>query len=153
MDTLEADDALGIYATLHPGNVIVSPDKDMKQIPGQLYNMEEMFTVSPEEGERMHYLQTLSGDQTDGYGGVPGVGMKRAASWFEKHGYNWEAVVRAFVEKDLGEREALINARLAKILTVNDYDFATGEPILWTPTTTTDTGTNFRTTVPVAATN
>ena len=37
MDTLEADDAMGIYATLHQGNVIVSPDKDMKQIPGQLY--------------------------------------------------------------------------------------------------------------------
>ena len=32
---LEADDALGIYATQHTGNVIVSPDKDMKQIPGK----------------------------------------------------------------------------------------------------------------------
>ena len=27
MDTLEADDAMGIYATAHPGNIIVSPDK------------------------------------------------------------------------------------------------------------------------------
>ena len=36
MPTLEADDALGIYATEHPGNVICSPDKDMRQIPGQL---------------------------------------------------------------------------------------------------------------------
>ena len=34
MPELEADDAMGIYATQHPGNVIVSPDKDMKQIPG-----------------------------------------------------------------------------------------------------------------------
>jgi 5''-3'' exonuclease (including N-terminal domain of PolI) len=38
MPTLEADDAMGIYATQYPGNVIVSPDKDMKQIPGTLYN-------------------------------------------------------------------------------------------------------------------
>ena len=36
MPELEADDALGIYATKHPGNCIVSPDKDMKQIPGKL---------------------------------------------------------------------------------------------------------------------
>ncbi len=66
MDTLEADDAMGIYATQHPGNMIVSPDKDMKQIPGSLYNLEEVTLITPEEGEKMHYLQTLSGDQTDG---------------------------------------------------------------------------------------
>ena len=34
METLEADDAMGIYATKFSGNVIVSPDKDMRQIPG-----------------------------------------------------------------------------------------------------------------------
>ena len=144
MDTLEADDAMGIYATLHQGNVIVSPDKDMKQIPGQLYNMEEMMSVTPEEGERMHYLQTLSGDQTDGYSGVPGMGMKRAAAWFDKYGYNWDAVTRAFLEKDLDERDALMNARLAKILTVNDYDFSTGEPILWSPASPSSIGAHFR---------
>ena len=144
MDTLEADDAMGIYATLHPGNVICSPDKDMKQIPGQLYNMEEMMSVTPEEGEQMHYLQTLSGDQTDGYSGVPGMGMKRAASWFEKYGYNWDAVVRAFIEKDLEERDALMNARLAKILTVNDYDFNAGQPILWSPASPSSIGAHFR---------
>ena len=78
MPTLEADDAMGIYATKHPGNMIVSPDKDMKQIPGELYNLNETFTVTPEEGATWHLTQTLSGDQTDGYGGVPGIGIKRA---------------------------------------------------------------------------
>ena len=34
MYELEADDALGIYATANPGNCIVSPDKDLRQIPG-----------------------------------------------------------------------------------------------------------------------
>ena len=29
MPTLEADDAIGIYATTNPGCIIVSPDKDM----------------------------------------------------------------------------------------------------------------------------
>ena len=48
MDWLEADDALGIYATRHPGNIIVSPDKDMRQIPGRLYDLKELTLVTPE---------------------------------------------------------------------------------------------------------
>ena len=45
MPTLEADDALGIYATSNDDCVIVSPDKDLKQIPGTLYNLIETFTI------------------------------------------------------------------------------------------------------------
>ena len=51
MPTLEADDALGIYATKNPGNVICSPDKDMRQIPGKLFDMSEMMNVEKDEGE------------------------------------------------------------------------------------------------------
>ena len=134
LPTLEADDAMGIYATMEPGNVIVSPDKDMRQIPGQLYNMTDMMTVTPEEGHDWHFIQTLAGDQTDGYSGVPGIGIKRAVSLFEDNGYNWKTVVEAFEAKDLDEDHALMNARLAKILTIDEYDFKKGEPILWTPT-------------------
>ena len=36
---LEADDAMGIYATAHEGNVICSPDTDMRLIPGRLFDM------------------------------------------------------------------------------------------------------------------
>ena len=134
LPTLEADDAMGIYATMEPGNVIVSPDKDMRQIPGQLYNMTEMMSVTPEEGRNWHFIQTLAGDQTDGYSGVPGIGIKRAVSLFEENGYNWKTVVEAFEAKDLDEEHALMNARLAKILTIDEYDFKKGEPILWSPT-------------------
>ena len=129
---LEADDAMGIYATNNPGNIIVSPDKDMKQIPGRLYNMEETVTITPEEGEQWHYIQTLAGDQTDGYSGVPGIGIKRAVALFEEEGYNWKTVVKAFKDKGLTEEDALLNARLAKILTNKEYD---GRVINWTPTT------------------
>ena len=131
--TLEADDSMGIYATKYPDNMIVSPDKDMRQIPGKLYNFDETFTVTPEEGAKWHLIQTLAGDQTDGYGGVPGIGVKRAVSLFEDKGYSWKTVLSAFAEKDLPETEALINARLARILTVEDYDFTTNRPVLWSP--------------------
>ena len=134
MPQCEADDSMGIYATQNPGNVIVSPDKDMRQIPGKLYNLDENFTITREEGATWHLIQTLAGDQTDGYGGVPGIGVKRAVTLFEKEGYNWKTVVKAFEDKDLTEKDALTNARLARILTVDDYDFTKNKPILWNPT-------------------
>ena len=131
--TLEADDTMGIYATKYPGNIIASPDKDMRQIPGKLYNFDETFTIDKDEGAKWHLIQTLAGDQTDGYGGVPGIGVKRAETLFKDKGYSWKTVVGAFVEKNLTEEDALVNARLAKILTADDYDFKKKEPILWSP--------------------
>ena len=131
--TLEADDTMGVYATKYPGNCIVSPDKDMRQIPGKLYNLDEVFTVSKEEGAKWHLIQSCSGDQTDGYGGIPGIGVKRAESLFNESGYSWKTVVKAYESKGLTEEDALINARLARILTVDDYDFKKKEPILWSP--------------------
>ena len=130
---LEADDAMGIYATKNPGNLIASPDKDMKQIPGQLYNFDETFTLTKADGAKWHLIQTLAGDQTDGYGGVPGIGVKRAEALFDKEGYSWKTVVKAYAAKDLTEEIALINARLARILTVEDYDFKKKKPRLWNP--------------------
>ena len=63
-----------------------------------------------------HLIQTLAGDQTDGYSGVPGIGVKRAIDLLEKDGYTWDTVVKAFKSKELDEDTALMNARLAKIL-------------------------------------
>jgi len=133
LPTLEADDAMGIYATKYPDNVICSPDKDMRQIPGRLYDMKETTIIEPEEGRRWHLIQTLAGDQTDGYAGAPGFGIKRAVALFEEEGYTWETVVKAFASKDLDENIALQNARLAKILTNDDYDWQAKQPILWDP--------------------
>ena len=133
MPELEADDAMGIYATQYPGNTIVSPDKDMRQIPGKLYNLDELFTVSPNEGAAWHLTQSMAGDQTDGYGGVPGIGVKRAETLFNKKGCSWQTVVEAFEDKGLTEEDALLNARLARILTIDDYDQQSQTPRLWTP--------------------
>ena len=131
--SLEADDSMGVYSTKYPGNCIVSPDKDMRQIPGKLYNLDEVFTVKKDEGARWHLIQALAGDQTDGYSGVPGIGVKRATSLFEESGYSWKTVLKAFTDKGLTEYDAITNARLARILTADDYDFKNKCPILWTP--------------------
>ena len=38
-----------------------------------------------------------------------------------------------FTDKGLNEYDAITNARLAKILTIDDYDTTKQEVILWTP--------------------
>ena len=133
MPELEADDSMGVYATKHPGNIIVSPDKDMKQIPGLLYNLDETFTITKTEGAKWHLIQSLAGDQTDGYPGVPGIGVKRAETLFKDKGYSRQTVVDAFADKGYTALTALANARLARILTVDDYDFKKKKPRLWNP--------------------
>ena len=104
-----------------------------REIMEELYDLKEQTTITKSEGLKWHLIQTLAGDQTDGYAGVPGIGVKRAVQLFEENGYNWKTVVDAFEAKGLTEEDALTNARLAKILTASDYDFAEGAPLLFTP--------------------
>lgn len=83
--TLEADDCLGILST-HPKlisgkKIIISEDKDLKSIPGWLWNPakdKKPYLITPEEADYWHMLQTLMGDTTDGYTGCPGVGKDTA---------------------------------------------------------------------------
>ncbi len=132
--SLEADDAIGIYATKFPGNVVVSPDKDMRQIPGDLFNLTDpVITITPNEADRWHLVQSMAGDQTDGYGGIPTIGVKRAITLLDKNGWSWETVVKAYESKGLTEDDALMNARLAKILHTENYDEETGTIAYWTP--------------------
>lgn len=80
---LEADDLIGILGT-HPkleGRcIIVSVDKDLKQIPGEHYNpVKDIFSeVSPEDAQYLLHLQWLMGDSTDNIPGLPGIGPKKA---------------------------------------------------------------------------
>jgi 5'-3' exonuclease len=135
MPTLEADDALGIFSTEEPDeHTIVSPDKDMRQIPGHLYNLtDDPFYVTPGEAFRWHFIQALAGDTTDGYAGCPTYGVVKAQKLFDKEGYTWDVLVKAYESQGLTESDALVNARLARILTTDDYDHAAQRPILWTP--------------------
>ena len=138
---LEADDALGIYATQYPGHIICSPDKDMRQIPGELFDLTNpVQTITKEEGDRWHYIQTMAGDSTDGYSGVPTIGVKRANALLDDEGCTWETVVKAFKSKGLSEEVALNNARLAKILQYEDYPNETIR--LWIPPDARNTDDN-----------
>ena len=136
IEGLEADDTIGIEATRHanPSNIIVSPDKDLKQIPSVLWNLtDDVIEITKEEGDRWHLVQSLSGDPTDGYSGCPGIGVKRATELLDKNENQWEAVCKAYRDRGFSDDDALLNARLAKILRNENYDHDRNQPILWNP--------------------
>lgn len=139
-DRLEADDVLGIMLT-HPKlfkglkPIVVSIDKDLLQIPGRHYNPDKDLkrVVDAEQGDRQFYLQVLTGDSVDNYPGCPGIGAKRAPLILDGEGEPWPAIVAAYENKGLSGDDALVQARVARILRHSDYDFKRKEPILWTP--------------------
>lgn len=133
---IEADDCIGILAT-KPGNdcLIWSLDKDLMQIPGRHLVDEAVVLVTQEDGDALFYRQTLTGDSVDNYPGCPGIGPVKADKLLGGGG-GWKAIVTAYEKAGLTEEDALVQARLARILQHSDWDTEQGEPILWTPTAT-----------------
>jgi DNA polymerase-1 len=180
---LEGDDLLGILAT-HPNllkgdKVVVSIDKDMGTLPCLWLNdqrarrameevgvehmaLEEFIQETTEEAADLwHMTQTIGGDTTDGYSGVPGLGELRADKLLregkvlieKKHtvsrgprkgevetrwepgpdGTPWEIVVSAYKSAGLGEEVALQTARVARICRWTDFDYKQKTVKLWNP--------------------
>lgn len=142
---LEADDAMGILAThstLVPGEkVIVSEDKDMQTIPGLLFNPRKNWrkprVITELDADRYFLEQTLTGDSTDGYPGCPGVGPKspwvdlvRKAKDLQSA---WAVTRTAFQYHGLTTADALTQARCARILRAQDWDFKGRKVRLWVP--------------------
>jgi DNA polymerase-1 len=139
MEWLEADDVLGIKATAKPGEFIVATiDKDLRQIPGKLYNWTKgkIENISLEDADFFFFTQLLTGDSTDGIKGIPGVGQKRAVAHLEGwHGVPpdqiWAHCLELYDEKGLSYDYALQQARLVRILRTGEYDINRRKPILW----------------------
>ena len=134
---LEADDCMGILATgprsKKDDMVIVSDDKDMLTIPGVHWRLGELITTTPEEAWRLFLTQAMTGDTTDGYNGCPGIGPIKAANLLDRKGCSWETVVAAYEGKGLTADDALLNARLARILHAADWDAKKQAVRLWQP--------------------
>ena len=92
---------------------------------------EGVFEVTQEQADYNHLLQTLTGDSVDGYSGCPGIGPKRAEKILET--CDWDSVVSAYNKAGLEEQDALVQARVARILRWGEYDKRKKEPILWNP--------------------
>lgn len=146
----EGDDVLGVLATSgrYDDPIMVSNDKDLFTIPGKLYRPmnDELHETSEVLADLFWMKQTLMGDKTDGYDGIPGVGPKTADKILEQARGSlgdamepltpenlWPFVVAAYAAKGLGESIALQNARMARILRYGDYNLRTQEVFLWEP--------------------
>lgn len=147
---LEADDCLGILQTraLRKGEEVMmwSADKDLMQIEGKhlVFDLKNhsskptIVEVSELDGELLHVKQTLTGDVTDNYKGLAGYGDVKAKKLIAKFDGKplsdlWGAVQEAYEASGQTREDMLVQARVARILRVDDYDFKKKEVILWTP--------------------
>lgn len=145
---LEADDVCGIAAGTFQANgyrtVIISPDKDLLTIPGDVLvptrdgTPPKVFTVTEEYADRRHMMQTLMGDTVDNYKGCPGFGEVRAGFlvdqmvWAElTPSEMWQEIVDCFVRSGLTEEDARVQARVSRILRSSDWDATNKKPILF----------------------
>lgn len=123
--------------------------------------MDEPVERTPEECEIFFLSQAIAGDITDGYTGAPGFGMATAEKLLRKgvgvekylHTLTrgprkgeqeertrevpvdslWDVVVSCYESTGLEEEDALLNARMARILTADLWDKENQKPILWSP--------------------
>lgn len=140
---LEGDDVLGILATsdefVKGEKVILTKDKDLKTVPGTVFFMQDTLpkTFSEDDADYWHMVQTLTGDNTDGYSGCPSVGIVTAEKILKKHKGNlpamWQAVGDRFRQANLSHKYALLQARLARIIRAGEYNFIRKRPLLWQP--------------------
>lgn len=145
MQNIEADDVLGLLQDSFKDDttVLCTVDKDLNQIVGLHYNWDrdDLYEVSKAEGDYMFYFQILNGDTGDGYKGCKGIGKVLA----QKHLPNgedildkyevWSRVVSLYESKGLTEADAIIQARVARMLRGNEYNQKIGEVKLWIPLT------------------
>lgn len=144
---LEGDDVIGILATsdkiIKGKKIIWSMDKDFKTIPCILAKEKpsgkiEKIATTGKEADWWFMYQTLIGDTTDGYTGCKNIGDKRARKIL---GYPedttlqemWDKVVKTYEANNMTALDALNNARCARILRAEDYDFKKKEVKLWNP--------------------
>ena len=135
VDDMEADDYVVYEKTIKPDDyMLCAIDKDvLYQTEGTHYNYhtDEFVETTKEEAIYYAYLQTLMGDPSDGYTGIPRVGKVKATKILEgltTEQEMWTAVVDAYEAKGLTVDDAINTMRLA-----NMHQYNGTEICLWNP--------------------
>ena len=132
IQTLEGDDVLGLLATngKYKNPIIVSVDKDMRTVPCKLIAAEEVEHITEKKANRHWFEMSIAGDSTDGIVGVKGTGMvtatKLLADTPDTIDALWSKVAETYTKKGYTLADAILNARLTRILREGDYDYNTG---------------------------
>ena len=170
-DTLEGDDIMGIIGS-NPRQfnsrkaVLVSCDKDFKTIPDCDFlwcTTGNILVQTQETADYWHLFQTIKGDITDGYGGIPGWGdtaedflkepfIVEPVTSVLKSGKNkgqevtkwvkrapepgetlWDCIKSIGAKAGMTEGEVIKQGQMARILRSDEYNIETGEITLWQP--------------------
>lgn len=122
----------------------------------------EPWEVTEAFADNFHFMQALAGDVTDGYAGCPTIGMDTAEELLKEqvmwepyeHTFKsgvrkgetvdrwskvpspstWSTVVSCYIKAGLSERDAIIQAQVARICRATEYDFNKKEVSPWLPT-------------------
>lgn len=93
---IEADDAVSAMQQTMVNSIICSPDKDLRQVPGNHFNYRDKkkFHVGVEEGQLWLATQMITGDEGDGVAGLVGFGPVKAAKLLQgkSTGEAWDVV-------------------------------------------------------------
>lgn len=111
----EADDLIAIRATeLAYKCIIVSTDKDFKQIPCTHYNPVKGFSFVVDEFEAtlFFYTQILTGDRADNIEGLYGIGPVKAGKLLDGATTEEELYSRVMTAYEGNEELVTMNARL-----------------------------------------
>jgi len=138
LSTIESDDAISIVAKDlgYENVVIVSSDKDIKQIPclhydpykGNLTEEQRWRKVTKEEGERLFYAQVLMGDGTDmslDLCGIKGVGPATAEKMMSGTTEYGKVIAKAYTQaygKEKGFKRAALTYKMVRLLDGSDGD-------------------------------
>ena len=138
-ENLEGDDVLGLLATngRYKDPIIVSVDKDMRTLPCKLIADDSIEHITNKKADRHWFEMSLAGDAGDGILGIKGMGMvtasKTLANTPDTKEALWSKVQETYTKKGYTIADAILNARLTRILREGDYDYNTGEVKLWNP--------------------
>ncbi len=91
----------------------------------------EFYGITKKQADYNFFYQCLVGDPTDNYKGATTYGEVKTKKTLTKKKNLWSVVKDCFKEQGLTENDALVQARLARILRNTDYDFKKKQPILW----------------------
>ncbi len=147
VETLEADDLMGIAASAGKA-IAVTLDKDLLSVPGWHFRPEyshpgkvqedgtrpritheatEIFQT-PWAADLEFHKQWLTGDKTDNFGGIDGIGPAKAYKWlkqFSPADYS-DAVRVMYDRKGLDEDYCEAMRACARILRIEDWDAEQG---------------------------
>lgn len=169
-DKLEGDDVMGILGSGHSEfgfkkAVLVSCDKDFKTIPDVDFlwcTTGNILTQDIVSANWWHLYQTIKGDITDGYGGIPGWGDtaegflnepfftepevsilksgknkgQEVTKWVKREVGDktlWECIVSIAAKAGMSEEDLIKQAQMARILRFEEYNFIDKEIYLWQP--------------------